>query len=73
MTEAQKIATGGGSEQDVAEAKIELEVLLDKPPSCTASLLINVIGSGELASFLEMKSVQYQRLYKRVCGWIPHK
>ncbi|KAI9737125.1 MAG: delta subunit of the central stalk of mitochondrial F1F0 ATP synthase, atp16 [Cirrosporium novae-zelandiae] len=27
ITEAQKIASGGGSEQDVAEAKIELEVL----------------------------------------------
>ncbi|KAL8762702.1 MAG: hypothetical protein Q9184_001356 [Pyrenodesmia sp. 2 TL-2023] len=27
ITEAQKIAGGGGSEQDVAEAKIELEVL----------------------------------------------
>jgi F-type H+-transporting ATPase subunit delta len=26
ITEAQKIANGGGSEQDVAEAKIELEV-----------------------------------------------
>ncbi|KAK8124668.1 ATP synthase subunit delta- mitochondrial [Apiospora kogelbergensis] len=27
ITEAQKVANGGGSEQDVAEAKIELEVL----------------------------------------------
>ncbi|KAL8835248.1 MAG: hypothetical protein Q9205_002653 [Flavoplaca limonia] len=27
ITEAQKIASGGGSEQDIAEAKIELEVL----------------------------------------------
>jgi hypothetical protein len=26
ITEAQKIASGGGSEQDVAEAKVELEV-----------------------------------------------
>lgn len=26
ITEAQKVANGGGSEQDVAEAKIELEV-----------------------------------------------
>lgn len=26
IAEAQKIASGGGSEQDVAEAKIELEV-----------------------------------------------
>jgi len=26
LSEAQKIASGGGSEQDVAEAKIELEV-----------------------------------------------
>lgn len=28
IAEAQKIASGGGSEQDVAEAKIELEVCL---------------------------------------------
>lgn len=28
MTEAQKIASGGGSEQDIAEAKIELEVAI---------------------------------------------
>lgn len=28
IAEAQKIANGGGSEQDVAEAKIELEVSL---------------------------------------------
>ncbi|CAJ2506974.1 Uu.00g081600.m01.CDS01 [Anthostomella pinea] len=27
ITEAQKVANGGGSEQDIAEAKIELEVL----------------------------------------------
>jgi len=26
MSEAQKIASGSGSEQDIAEAKIELEV-----------------------------------------------
>lgn len=26
MSEAQKVASGGGSEQDIAEAKIELEV-----------------------------------------------
>jgi F-type H+-transporting ATPase subunit delta len=30
ITEAQKIASGTGSEQDIAEAKIELEVC---PPS----------------------------------------
>jgi F-type H+-transporting ATPase subunit delta len=29
IAEAQKIAGGGGSEQDIAEAKIELEVSLD--------------------------------------------
>lgn len=28
ITEAQKIASGSGSEQDIAEAKIELEVSL---------------------------------------------
>ncbi|KAL8999707.1 MAG: hypothetical protein Q9169_001524 [Polycauliona sp. 2 TL-2023] len=32
ITEAQKISSGGGSEQDIAEAKIELEVMT---PQCT--------------------------------------
>lgn len=31
IAEAQKIASGGGSEQDVAEAKIELEVSTVQP------------------------------------------
>lgn len=29
ITEAQKIASGSGSEQDIAEAKIELEVSIE--------------------------------------------
>jgi F-type H+-transporting ATPase subunit delta len=31
IQEAQKIASGSGSEQDIAEAKIELEVSFDSP------------------------------------------
>lgn len=40
IAEAQKVANGGGSEQDIAEAKIELEVCLRRackrvlPPFC---------------------------------------
>ena len=43
ITEAQKIASGSGSEQDIAEAKIELEVLspltsfLARPPTDDSS------------------------------------
>lgn len=32
ISEAQKVANGGGSEQDIAEAKIELEVRSSEPP-----------------------------------------
>ena len=32
IAEAQKIASGSGSEQDIAEAKIELEVSIPQPP-----------------------------------------
>lgn len=31
IQEAQKIASGSGSEQDIAEAKIELEVWISQP------------------------------------------
>ena len=31
LAEAQKIASGSGSEQDIAEAKIELEASYDEP------------------------------------------
>lgn len=40
IAEAQKIASGNGSEQDIAEAKIELEVCLLFPPSGLFALLI---------------------------------
>ncbi len=53
ISEAQKIANGGGSEQDIAEAKIELEV---RPPTANRkSTLSNVVaGSGEFASIIEV-------------------
>lgn len=34
IAEAQKVANGGGSEQDIAEAKIELEVCPTRYPMC---------------------------------------
>lgn len=34
ISEAQKIASGSGSEQDIAEAKIELEVRISAINSC---------------------------------------
>jgi hypothetical protein len=53
ISEAQKIASGSGSEQDIAEAKIELEVgqfvsSLVVPPNDNA-------GFGELASCSQVK------------------
>ena len=53
MSEAQKIAGGSGSEQDIAEAKIELEVGLSYPPD-SISESDNCLGTGEFASVLEI-------------------
>jgi F-type H+-transporting ATPase subunit delta len=45
LAEAQRVAGGGGSEEDVAEAKIEVEVLealqVPTPPKC---MDVNVVG-----------------------------
>ena len=49
VTEAQKIAGGSGSEQDIAEAKIELEVCIIRL-SAVESLLTEYLGFGEFAS-----------------------
>jgi F-type H+-transporting ATPase subunit delta len=35
IAEAQKVASGSGSEQDIAEAKIELEVGSDRRSKCS--------------------------------------
>ena len=51
ISEAQKIAGGSGSEQDVAEAKIELEVR--KRSSSSACILMRT-GSGESAGSHEV-------------------
>jgi hypothetical protein len=53
IAEAQKIASGSGSEQDIAEAKIELEVSLYWLPMPTHYLLRS--GSGELAGCSEVE------------------
>jgi hypothetical protein len=45
ITEVQKIASGSGSEQDIAEAKIELEVR-----RCSfKTLYVSVLGGFNLA------------------------
>lgn len=49
ITEAQKVANGSGSEQDIAEAKIELEVRRESNV-CLVLHLLTMLGSGELAS-----------------------
>lgn len=43
ISEAQKIASGGGSEQDVAEAKIELEVRTQTHTVHTKELLLTIV------------------------------
>lgn len=62
ITEAQKIASGGGSEQDIAEAKIELEVVLPRLPFSMLSLMINATGFREFTSFNEVIGVSLNRL-----------
>jgi hypothetical protein len=54
ISEAQKIASGSGSEQDIAEAKIELEVSLAPTEPISLQLLICKLGFGELASCSEV-------------------
>lgn len=59
IAEAQKVASGSGSEQDIAEAKIELEVRWDL---CHAwGMNANaVIGSGEPAGLPQINSQLYR-------------
>lgn len=47
IAEAQKIASGSGSEQDIAEAKIELEVSAIAALKCDSAANQLVIGSGD--------------------------
>ena len=48
IAEAQKIASGSGSEMDIAEAKIELEVC--PGPACEKCIYSHRTGARELAS-----------------------
>jgi hypothetical protein len=59
ISEAQKIAGGSGSEQDIAEAKIELEVIWQ----CVLVLISanTCIGSGELAGCSEVNGQSGRR------------
>src|SRR5579871_3309701 len=56
IQEVQKIASGSGSEQDIAEAKIELEVSFDTPCETLAleNLANELIGFGELTGRIEI-------------------
>lgn len=58
ISEAQKVASGSGSEQDIAEAKIELEVspmcLTGSPSPRGYSQLTSYTGSGDSAGFPEV-------------------
>lgn len=55
ISEAQKVANGGGSEQDVAEAKIELEV--GSSQSITRGESLTIAGARELASCAKVNIV----------------
>jgi hypothetical protein len=65
IAEAQKIAGGGGSDIDVAEAKIELEVCgIQIHNTCIHS---QILGTRELASSNEVDVLKYAyRLYIRI-------
>lgn len=68
ITEAQKIAGGSGSEQDVAEARIELEVTSPALPSVTESILIHATGTRKPASGLEIIADRLNPEYLRRIG-----
>jgi hypothetical protein len=54
IAEEQKIASGGGSEQDIAEAKIALEVSRVQLSNSWHQLTF-LTGFGESSSFVEVK------------------
>lgn len=64
ISEAQKVANGSGSEQDIAEAKIELEVRmsqeLDNIPHCYTNVFLS-LGSGESAGCAEINCITLPR------------
>jgi hypothetical protein len=62
IAEAQKIASGGGSEQDIAEAKIELEVgTAISGGVASPAFANNRIGSGEPAGCSEIECIEWSR------------
>lgn len=54
ITEAQKIAGGSGNQQDIAEAKIELEASIPLNNDRLLILIEPGIGARESAGFLEI-------------------
>lgn len=65
LAEAQKIVNGSGSEQDIAEAKIELEVSSSVAPTPESEVLKCAVGFGESASRTEVE--RWHRPSKVVC------
>lgn len=59
IAEAQKVASGNGSEQDIAEAKIELEVRWDRRHTAGTNTDA-AIGSGDPAGLSQINP----RLYR---------
>lgn len=63
IAEAQKVASGSGSEQDIAEAKIELEASCSHHFSIIQDSFANLItGFGEPAGFPEIEGITSLRL-----------
>ena len=64
IAESQKIASGGGSEQDIAEAKIELDVCCSLAILQTAYTNMDNIGFGEPAGRPEI-NLMYKRMSRK--------
>jgi hypothetical protein len=54
IAEAQKIASGSGSEADIAEAKIELEVRSERCMTFMGCKMLTTIGPREPAGSIEV-------------------
>lgn len=66
IQEAQKIASGSGSEQDIAEAKIELEVSSSRNHGCWNGFANDLTGFGEITGCVEI-IVYIWNLGRHVC------
>lgn len=74
LQEAQKIASGNGSEQDIAEAKIEIEVCYNSPwllPNTPLQLLTINKGPRESASCCTIEACSPCRSRPFMMGKVP--